>query len=449
MKLAISIPEPVERCLLDLHKSGYSAHVVGGCVRDALMGRDPHDWDVCTSALPEEAMEVFAADRVIPTGLQHGTITLVLGGIPIEITTLRRDGDYLDHRRPASVSFTDDLLEDLARRDFTVNAMAYCPEEGLTNPFGGGQDLENQILRCVGEPQTRFEEDALRILRLFRFISQLGFAPEPETLRAVEEKRALLGAVSAERISAELDRIVMGDNVYNALVLMRDSGVLGEIIPEFVPTFRLDQRTPYHDRTVDLHIFSAVAAGKKKLAIRLALLFHDIGKPDVFFVDEAGRGHCPKHPAASASHAKKIMKRLKYPAKLTNHVVKLVLEHGNKFPPEEKALRHAISKHGEEFVRDALWLKEADDIAHSPLRAVRIPNYGKAREMMEEILASGVCLGLNQLAVNGSDLMAAGVPAGRELGQVLNSLLDLVLDDPVKNQKGILLSEVKYLLQKS
>ena len=441
--MTISIPPAVLRCLAALEAAGYSANIVGGCVRDSLMGRVPHDWDVCTCALPDEVARVFEAGRIIPTGIKHGTLTLLDGDMSIEITTLRRDGDYLDHRRPVGVSFTGDLREDLARRDFTVNAMAFHPERGLCDPFGGEGDIGARVLRCVGEPERRFSEDALRILRLFRFASQLSFAPHEETLAAAGRCVKLLGAVSSERVAAELDRLLVGQNVYESLRLAAKSGVLGEILPEFIPAFDFDQRTPYHNRKLDDHIFYAIAAAPADLTVRLALLFHDLGKPDVFYTDETGRGHFKGHVCPSALYARAIMQRLRYPARLSARVELLVAEHNRKIPVVPKAMRRLASAFGTDFIFELINLKEADDRAKTPIKNTRALRYARAREILDKIIAGGDCLTLEHLAVGGNDLIALGIPSGPALGKALDNLLDLVLDEPDRNTREFLLAQAK------
>lgn len=445
--MVISLPAPVAECVAALGQAGHSAHIVGGCVRDSLMGRLPSDWDVCTSALPEEAQAVFAVHKVIPTGIRHGTITLLMGEMPIEITTLRRDGDYLDHRRPQSVSFTDSLAEDLARRDFTVNAMAYHPKEGLIDPFGGAADLRAGVLRCVGDPRLRFDEDALRILRLFRFVSQLGLEPEPDTLAAAGALAPLLEAVSAERISAELSKLLLGENVYRALCLAADSGALGVFLPEITPCIGLDQSKPAHIYPVDRHCFLAAASAPPRLELRLAMLFHDIGKPDVYRLDEEGVGRFPSHAVVSAAHTRAIMTRLRYPARLTEYVALLVGEHCVKLHPDKAYLRRLCGRLGFDAVRDLSDVKRADDLAKAPAKVDRAGRYDAVNALLEEIAANADPLTQGELAVGGNDLLAMGVPYGPRIGELLQFLLELVLDAPELNTRDALLLQARRYLQ--
>lgn len=443
--MPIAIPPQAAGCIAILNREGFSAHVVGGCVRDCLMGRTPADWDICTSARPEQVQALFGESRVIPTGLKHGTVTLMAGEMPLEVTTLRRDGLYEDHRRPSEVTFSQDLQEDLARRDFTVNAMAYHPEQGLTDPFGGQADLAAKVLRCVGDPGLRFEEDALRILRLFRFAAQLGFAPEEATLAAAGERAALLGHVSAERIAAELNKLLLGQAVLEALCLATDLGVLEVILPEIRPAIGFAQHKINHIYPVDRHLFHGVAAAVPRLNVRLAMLFHDIGKPDVFFLGEDREGHCPSHAAASAAHAAVVLRRLRYPTKLAREVEQLVALHSHKLPVDKKALRRLCGELGIDFVRELSYVKEADDLSKAEFKKAQAATYREVRRLLDEMEAQGDPLGLEALAVRGDDLLALGIPCGPRIGEVLSELLSWVLDEPSRNTREALLEHAKAL----
>ncbi len=428
-----------------LQASGYSAHLVGGCVRDSLMGRRPFDWDICTSALPGQVMAAFPGRKVLPTGIRHGTVTLMEEGGPLEITTLRRDGEYLNHRHPQKVEFTRSLEEDLARRDFTVNAMAYAPCEGVTDPFGGAGDLRAGVLRCVGDPLQRFDEDALRILRLFRFASQLSFEPEPQTLAAAAQLAPLLGQVSGERVSAELNKLLLGENVFRALCLAADYAVLEAIIPEIAPCIGFDQHKVDHIHPVDRHLFAAVAAAPPRLEIRLALLLHDIGKPRVFHLDEKGRGHCPDHAAASADDTAVILRRLRYPKDLAGRVERLVSRHIFKLPADKAALRRFCAELGTEVVQDLIAVKRADNLAKAPSKASKVEQCDAVATMLDEIIAAGDSVRIEDLAVGGKDLLGVGVPGGPMVGQMLRSLLELVVENPEVNRREVLLQEAQRL----
>lgn len=397
---------------------GYSAHLVGGCVRDSLLGRSPSDWDVATSALPHQVQEVFAGSKVLLTGERHGTVTLVEGGMPIEITTLRRDGEYLDHRRPVEVSFTRSLEEDLARRDFTVNAMAYHPLEGLCDPFGGQDDLERRRLRCVGEPRCRFEEDALRMMRLFRFSSQLSFELEEETLLAAGEKAPLLKAVSAERIAAELERLLLGKGVFSALCLAADSGVLKTILPSIQP---------------GQPSFAAIAAAPPRLPVRMTLLLQK--RPDEKKADQPS-----EEDREAAAEAVAILKGLRYPTKLVQQVEKLVAFRSRKLPAEKAGLRRLCAQLGMEAARDLLEVQKVSDSPEA------FP-YDHISRLLDEIEANGDPLEVSDLAVGGEELLRLGVPRGPAVGEMLSQLLSMVLDDPNANRREILLDRAKDLWQ--
>jgi len=438
--MKIAMPDFVLECISLLETSGHTAHIVGGCVRDSLLGHVPADWDICTSALPGQMQAAFKNKvRTLPTGLKHGTLTLLGKDMSVEATTLRRDGEYLDHRRPDTVDFTLSLEEDLARRDFTVNAMAYHPRDGLCDPFGGQDDMSAGILRCVGNPLNRFEEDALRILRLFRFVSQLGFEPHTETLAGAKARKSLLAAVSPERVCSELDKLIMGRSAHKSLRLATDSGILSEILPEFAPAIGFDQRSPYHDRTVDEHSFAALSFAERKHSLRLSLLLHDIGKPYVATVDENGQGHYKGHARAGAEIARQILARLRYPAKTARHVEKLIAFHNKRLLAQLGVLRRFLGEHGVEFTRELMDLKEADNRAKSALCAERLNHYRQIRAMIEQILVAGDCLTLADLAINGDNLIAAGIEPSPETGRILRELLELVWREPEKNDRDILL----------
>lgn len=437
--MTIPLPRAIRLCLDTLVQGGHSAYVVGGCVRDTLLGKTPADWDVCTSALPEQVTHLFSHYKVIPTGLQHGTVTALIGDKSIEITTCRNDGVYMDHRRPQSVTFSRDVREDLARRDFTVNAMAYHPAQGLVDPFGGRADLGRRVLRCVGQPAERFEEDALRILRLFRFAARLGFSPEEGALNAAREKAPLLERVSAERVASELSGLLVGEGVFSALCLAADGGVLGVILPELAPCMGFDQHKPHHPHTLDRHLFAAVAAAPKDLELRLAMLLHDVGKPDVFVLDAQGRGHCPGHAVVSAAWAAVILKRLRYPTALCRRVEQLVASHSRKLPGEKAALRRLCGELGIDVVRQLSWVKEADNRAKDESKAREAAKYARIRELLDEMEEAGEPVEISQLAVSGNDLLALGIPYGPAIGKVLQALLALAWDNPGCNTRERLL----------
>ncbi len=435
---SIPLPQAVADALSALENAGYEAFIVGGCVRDALLGREPKDYDITTSALPEEVERVFCRNRVIETGLRHGTVTVLSCGEPLEITTYRTDGDYSDHRHPDGVTFTRTLTEDLARRDFTVNAMAYSPDVGLINPFGGLNDLHEKRLRCVGDPDHRFQEDALRILRLLRFSAVLGFSPEENTLRAAERNMSDLRYVSAERIFTELKKLLCGKNACE--VLMRDRVILAQVIPEFAPMFDFDQRNPHHHLDVWAHSVAALSHVPPEPTIRIAALLHDIGKPSCFTVDENRIGHCYGHAQIGAEIAEEILLRLKSDRATQTAVCDLIRFHDRLIEPNERSVRRALQLRGSAFFFDLMRLKRADNLAQAPEFRSRQTDYDVIEQMAHGILERADCLSLSDLAVNGDDLKGIGIPSGRTMGAVLRHLLEQVTDDHLPNEKNALLT---------
>lgn len=442
--MKIILPEDVKKILYRLAIHGHDAYVVGGCVRDSLMGVTPHDWDICTSALPEETKEIFSHFRLIETGLKHGTVTVVVNGVPYEITTFRIDGTYSDGRHPDSVSFTKDIEADLSRRDFTMNAMAYNDEAGLIDPFGGREDIENFVIRCVGDPHARFQEDPLRILRAMRFESTLGFTIAYDTQDAMDLLAHKLSRVSAERVRDELCKMLMGPNIKDTLLnhpyILPTSGWLFEM----KRCIGFQQNNRWHQYDVYEHIVRAVDAYKgDDLVIRLALLFHDIGKPDCYTENETG-GHFYGHPTVSAKITNEIMQRLKFDNKTRHDVVELVAEHDRTFSPTPKCARKLLNQLGETQTRRLMRVREADILGqrmdHSPDRLVNLDNM---EAELEEVLAAKDCVSLKSLAVNGDDLIALGMQ-GRQIGATLQHLLDLVMAGSIRNEKRELLAEATW-----
>jgi len=415
-------------------------------VRDSLLGVAPADWDICTSALPGEVCACFTGCKVIPTGLAHGTVTVLMNGRPAEITTFRSDGDYLDHRRPSSVDFSVSLREDMARRDFTVNAMAYSPAEGLVDLFGGAGDLAQRRLRCVGDPAARFCEDALRILRLFRFSAQLNFSIEPATLAGAADCRGYLDHIAGERVCKELSGLLVSPRPGSALAAMCACGVLQQIVPEFAPCVGFDQNTPYHNRTVDAHTFAAVDAAPPQLPVRLALLLHDIGKP-ICCQERGGVSHFPGHDAEGARIARGVLRRLRFDSATASRAVKLIALHDQDIPPDPAALRRLLSRLGEQALRQMLEVNTADNRAKNPAPAAeRLSALLRAREMLEALCAEGPPVRLGDLAVDGEDLLRLGYPQDARLGEALQILLEEVLQDPARNERAWLLERAGSML---
>lgn len=428
------IPDSIQTILKTLERRGFSAWCVGGCVRDSLLGRTPDDWDVTTSALPEEVMAVFA-DHAFPTGLQHGTVTVREGGAPVEVTTFRTDGTYADHRHPDAVSFTRSLTEDLSRRDFTVNAMAVNLQGELADPFYGQADLDARVLRCVGLPGRRFSEDALRLLRCLRFSSVLGFSIAEETAAALHANRGLLANIAAERIRIELDKLLCGENAMAVLRAFPD--VLAVVIPEVTPMVGFDQHTRYHCYDVWEHTLHALAAAPADPLLRWAVLLHDIGKPSCFTQDERG-GHFYGHPTVSRRLAADILQRLKFDNGTQDAILTLVEWHDREIPRTEKGFRRALQRLGEVRLRQLLEVKRADNMGQAPAYQGRLLEIAQGGEILDTLLAQDACFSLRQLAVNGRDLMAMGLH-GTEIGRTLNILLDAVVDGALPNEKDALL----------
>lgn len=438
----VEIPEYAKFVLKTLEQAGHEAWCVGGCVRDSLLGREPEDWDVTTSALPEETMEVFGA-LAIPTGLQHGTVTVRTERKSVEVTTYRVDGAYRDHRRPDTVTFTRSLEEDLRRRDFTVNAMALDLRGELRDPFGGRDDLERQILRCVGEPDRRFEEDALRIMRGLRFAAALGFSICAETGESMRRKRKLLSEIAVERIQVELLKLLAGPKA--AEVLREYPDVIGVFWPEILPMVGFDQKNYHHCYDVWEHTLHAVAAVPADAAVRCAALLHDIGKPRCFTVDEGGLGHFYGHSQISRELADTMLRRLKCSTEFRESVVCLVDWHDRDIPRIDKAVRRALGKLGEDRMRSLIALKRADNLAQAPEFHSRQTEIDKGEEILNRLLAENACFSLKQMAVNGNDLTEIGL-AGREIGRVLRVLLEKVLDGELPNEREALMKAVAQIV---
>ena len=433
----IRLPDGAAFVLDRLTRAGYPAYVVGGCVRDAMLGVQPKDWDVCTAATPEEMQRVFAGCHVVETGLKHGTLTVVVNHVPYEVTTFRVDGAYTDHRHPDEVAFVTDVREDLARRDFTVNAMAWHPDTGLVDAFRGREDLTAGVIRCVGEPEQRFGEDALRILRALRFASVYGFTVEERTARAVHSLKDTLHGVAAERIRVELGKLLRGRG---AEAILRDyADVITEVLPALQPMRGFDQRTPYHRYDVWEHTIRAVGAVEPEEALRWTMLLHDSGKPACFTLDEEGRGHAFGHGEKSVAIAREVMAFLKADNATRDHVLTLVARHDMPLSGSPTALRRCLHDMGEETLRQLIEVQRADERA----KGVNPPEVIDARAQalnaaLDAVLAANPCVTLRQLALRGSDLARAGVPAGRAVGECLQYLLDRVIEDTLPNDRDAL-----------
>lgn len=438
--MKIQLPEKVNMIINTLQAHGYEAYAVGGCVRDSILGRVPDDWDITTSATPLEIKKLF--QRTFDTGIEHGTITVLIDKDAFEVTTYRVDGKYEDSRHPSEVTFTRSLKEDLLRRDFTINAMAYNDAEGLVDIFGGMEDLKSKTIRCVGNAKERFGEDALRILRAVRFAAQLGFHIENETQEAIKILAPTLANISAERIQVELIKMLVSPNP-SLLKVAYELGITKVILPEFDELMKTTQETPHHMYTVGEHTLKAIELVRPDKILRLTMLFHDIAKPKMKTIDEKGIAHFKMHDIEGVSMTKAILRRLKFDNDTLSKVTKLVQFHDLRIPAEPKRVRRAMNKIGEELFPYYLEVRRADTLAQSDyLREEKLQNIRNMEICYHEILEKKECVSLKDLAVTGSDLIAAGMEPGKEIGVVLNSLLDMVIENPKLNTKEKLLDIV-------
>lgn len=435
------LPESVLFCIQTLEHAGFAAYAVGGCVRDSLLGLTPHDYDLCTNALPEQTAQCFEDHRQVTAGKKHGTIGVVFPDGVVEITTFRTEGDYRDGRHPNWVAFVPDIREDLARRDFTVNAMAYSPTRGFADPFGGRADLERRILRTGGDPAQRFREDALRILRGVRFSAVYHLTPEEHTLAAMNALAATLDKISAERIFSELDRLLPAITLEQMGLF---APVLAAAIPELAPMIGFDQRSPYHAFDLYTHTAHVVAGVPADPALRWAALLHDVGKIPTFTQDDTGRGHFRGHAQESAKMADGILRRLKAPNDLREQAIALVDGHMSRLEPDKKLLRRRISRYGMEMTEKLLLLQKADMSGKGRRDAEEAAAFDRIDDLFRELKAEDSCLTLRDLAINGNDLIAIGC-RGKEIGDTLNALLSAVLDERLPNTREALLKAAQEI----
>ncbi len=438
------IPSGAEYILKTLTGAGYEAWLVGGCVRDLLRGVPPHDWDICTSARPEETEACFAGRRIIETGLQHGTVTILEGGEAYEVTTYRTEGPYSDSRRPDYVRFVASLEADLARRDFTMNAIALGLDGDIRDPFGGEKDIRAGLLRCVGDPAQRFQEDGLRVMRALRFGAVFGCQVEEKTARAIHENRHVLEHVAAERINVELCRLLEGEQAGE--ILRQYPDVLCVFWPELEPLVALEQNTPWHCWGGWEHTIHAVEAVPAQTVLRLAVLLHDIGKPGCKTTDENGIDHFYGHPAVSAELAKGMLRALKFDNETRKQVVTLVEYHDVQIPLRESSIRRWLGRLGPERFFQLLAVKRADAMGQAYEKVQgRLAELEEMRALAEKIVAQGQCFSLKDLAVNGRDVIAAGIAPGPEVGRVLSGLLERVVSGELPNQRERLLALLRDL----
>lgn len=447
----IELPKHVKYIIETLEQNGYEAYAVGGCVRDSILGREPNDWDITTSADPYEVKKLFS--HTIDTGLQHGTVTIMLEHVGYEVTTYRIDGDYEDSRHPKEVTFTKSLEEDLKRRDFTVNAMAYNDRDGLIDLFHGMDDIQKKVIRCVGNAEERFTEDALRIMRAVRFSAQFGYEIEPETQKAIVKLAPNLKNISAERIREELTKLLVSDHP-DYIRIAYETGITAQILPELDVCMETKQNTPHHKYTVGEHIIHSLTYVPRDKVLRLAMLMHDIGKPYCITTDETGRDHFKGHAEKSAEMAAVIMHRLKFDNDTLNRVKRLAKYHDwaiSLSPPIKKAtVRSMISRIGEDLFPDLFTIGDADLLAQSDyFKAEKEEKQNMLKEMYREIIEQGDCLSIKNLAVSGNDLIEHGMKPGKELGQVLQKMLEDVLKHPSSNNKEYLLNHLNKYVERT
>ena len=434
------LPQPVQLCMTRLQEAGFESYVVGGCVRDMLLELTPQDYDICTVATPEQTAQVFADCQLVRSGEKHGTIGVVIDHAVYEITTFRTEGGYTDSRHPDWVEFVSDVREDLARRDFTVNAMAYAPKTGVIDPFHGREDLEKRILRAVGIPEKRFSEDALRILRGVRFASRYQLTPDAATEEAMIKLAPTMESLAAERVFSELCKLML---TIDAADLQRYAPIITQVIPELSAAVGFEQHNPHHAYDVYTHTANVVENTPRELTLRLAALLHDVGKPATFSLDQNGVGHFYDHAALSADMADTILTRLKAPTALRQQVVLLIRQHMAPITPDEKLLRRRLAQHGEETLRQLIALQKADRAAKGV--AEEDTDSDAALALLEKLLAEESCFSLKDLAVDGNDLLELGFAPGPQLGKTLQKLLDMVVDQQIPNEKSALLKAAAKL----
>lgn len=454
----IQLPQNVDYIIKQLLQHGYEAYAVGGCVRDTILGKEPEDWDITTSAKPLEVKKIFR--RTIDTGIQHGTVTVMLDKDGYEVTTYRIDGEYEDNRRPKTVEFTADLVEDLKRRDFTINAMAYNEQNGLVDVFGGLEDIKNGVICCVGSAADRFDEDALRILRAIRFSAQLGFIIEEETLQAIRRKSNLLINISAERIRVELNKLLLSDHT-DKLMDAYEVGITKIILPEFDVMMKTEQQNYHHIYSVGRHTLKAIEVvgvdnqilekplinpnNKELLILRWTMLLHDVEKPSCKVLGEDGEGHFYGHQEKGANTAKVILRSLKFDNETIDTVVRLVKWHDYTFGLTPAGMRRATNRIGEDIMNLLFEVKRADILAQNPETwENKINHLNQAVNIYKEIQKKKECVSLKTLQINGSDLIQLGFKPGKTLGQTLNQLLDRVIEEPTLNERQTLLNIAKH-----
>lgn len=439
----IHIPLNVHIILTTLQQSGHEGYIVGGCVRDSLLGKKPTDWDITTSAKPQEIKKLFK--KTIDTGIAHGTVTVLIEQEAFEVTTYRIEGEYLDHRRPTEVFFTKKVIEDLKRRDFTMNAIAYHPTIGFVDPFQGQEDIQKQIIRCVGNPEERFQEDALRMLRAIRFLAQLGFVIEPKTLTAIQRQSALIQYISVERIREEMHKILLSTNPKTILTL-EEVELLQYILPEFRTCIGVEQKHPYHSYTVAEHTLRTVEQIAPTIPYRWTMLLHDMGKPMTKTIDEEGNHHFYGHVEKSYELAQGILTRFKFDHKTAKLILRLINAHDDPVQETERSIRRTANRVGEDLFLDLLTIKKADMQGKNPaIMKEGLASLQRIEELYHKIKEEEHCMSVKKLAINGQDLKQIGFQQGKEIGETLEKLLEYVLEDPQNNTREALIFFAKRI----
>lgn len=439
----MQLPQNVQQCLTALEEAAFPTYAVGGCVRDCLLGIEPHDFDLCTAATPEQMQAVFSNHRLVLAGVKHGTVGVVFPEGVVEITTFRKEGDYADNRHPDWVEFVTDIEADLSRRDFTINAMAWSPIRGLCDPFGGQTDLQNRILRAVGQPDKRFQEDALRILRGIRFAARFHLQIDPETEAAMFRQANLMEHLARERVFSELSQFLL---LADAPMLQQFAPLITQIIPELAPTVGFDQHSPYHAYDIFTHTVHVVSNVPAQLPLRWAALLHDVGKVPTFTTDETGRGHFLGHAGEGARMADKILRRLKAPTALRENVVTLIEQHMSKLEPDKKLLRRRMRVLGAPLLRQLVTFQAADMGSKGVHHSFGTVYFEELHQLLDEIVAQSDCFSLKDLAIDGQDLLNLGFVPGKPLGQCLQTLLEQVMDERLPNERSALLAAAKELI---
>lgn len=448
--LNISIPHGANEIIKILNGSGFEAYVVGGCVRDSILGIEPHDWDICTSATPDKILAMCAERNIktIETGLKHGTVTVIVNGMSYEVTTFRADGEYTDHRRPDSVRFISSIEMDLSRRDFTMNAMAYSRDTGLIDPFGGLTALKNETIACVGDPMKRFREDALRMMRALRFAANYNFSIDEITASAIHSYSHALNNIAMERINSELCKLLLSSQESILYVLEEFSDVIATIIPEMKPCIGFEQNNRFHQYNVYEHIVHAVYNySGDDLSVKIALLLHDIGKPCCYTEDENG-GHFYGHGVFSHDISRQVLDRLRFDNERKKEVLELVLYHDSVIEPTHRVVRRWLNKIGEKRFRQLLCVRMADIEAHAKgTQESRIERCSALHSILDEVIEQEQCFSMKDLFINGNDVMSFGISQGKTVGDVLNHILDMVISEDLPNERDVLLEEAQRYIR--